>query len=367
MTGPEIIYLDQQIWGGLADEYPQYIELKSKIKEVQPLNSLIFPYSIVHIQELSQIGNRSNMTKEERFVKAKSKLDYIRNISGLVFIEPDKFYREFQFIQRDPIEAFCTFTEVELKAASVDRLLEMAPKTMLESLQNSFGVGSSVLYDLSEEDAIQKINEGIIKFTSKCQSDPAFYNDYLEKSKADTLKAIYHNNNHIISTIEESTTFIKNQMTSSELSDAEQIFAQEQIESLEAQRPTEQSLKQQVEEIESAFERNKKEPNILQDYTFESFLKMMVSQDQNNTLPPSFYKTLLLDMFGYKAKIKNRRSDHYDALHREYTRACDYFVTDDPHFQGKMGSIGSAIADTKCILLNSKSLDELLRARLNKD
>lgn len=75
----------------------------------------------------------------------------------------------------------------------------------------------------------------------------------------------------------------------------------------------------------------------------------------------SFYRTILLNFFGYKSKLGNRRSDYYDALHSEYGKACHLFVTEDTRLQEKLGDSNGPFGGTGCLLLNIESFEQAMK------
>jgi hypothetical protein len=92
-----------------------------------------------------------------------------------------------------------------------------------------------------------------------------------------------------------------------DLNQHERKLAEMELQKLESQRLLlTENLPLQIKAVVDASEKSFSDG--LSSFTFDSFLEQIVKSDLTGTLPRSFYLTLLLDMFGYKSKLSNRRS-----------------------------------------------------------
>lgn len=354
-----VIYLDHQIWCGMAESDSKYLELRNVMERVAGLQNIIFPYSLVHIRELTEMGKASQLSRTERIKKVAVKLNFIKAITKSVLLEADEKYSRFKFETRDPIEAFNAFTEVEIDGTSTETFTNLIPKIIVQEIQKHFNLGAEKLNNMSEENAICAINLGFKNFIDKCQSDRKFLRLYIDNAKKEVEIIFRKLHSQTLASIKQTTEmavagYKVEGITITEKAALDSLIAHFELQRSELENTLESKIQAAQESCEKSVEGQ------LQLYTFEVFLDQIVQSNKTSTLPMSFFKTLLLDFFGYNSKLNNRRSDYYDALHKEYAKVCDWFVTDDDRLQQKLGKLDSLIAGTECRLLSSQGLCEKL-------
>lgn len=352
-----VAYLDHQVWCGMAEKSPKYLALRNALERVAGIPNVIIPYSIVHIQELTEIGKVSGLLKVERFEKAAPKLEFIKKVSRSIILAANDDYSKFTLGQRDPIEAFETFTEVELGAAATHNFTDFIPKVIVQEIQKHFDVGAEKLNDMTEEEAINKIDLGFKSFIEKCRSDKKFHRALIDESKKQSEQLVLKGHSQSLLALDQAKQIALAGLKDGNLAEVEKESVQHVLASMEQQRVhLEEQLQIQIQAAQDACEKSYSTATL--SYSFETLLDQLAQFAQGKTLPRSLNKTLLLDFFGYKSKLNNRRSDFYDALHREYAKVCNCFVTEDSKLQEKLGPVNGPIAGTKCQLLSPEGFEQ---------
>jgi len=249
-SNPIIVYLDHNVLCAMADNEPLYTKLSKTLNEVITLDTFIFPYSIVHIQELAEVGRHNGMTKEDRFKLVMPKLQFIKKISNSNKICHNDDYTNYFYRQRDPFEAYNTFTGVELSTVTTSTFMNFIPKTMIKSLQKSFNAGPHKLNNMNEYEAIMTINQGIQAFIIKCNNDKEFHKQYVEESKAIAIKMVTDNHSQCLSVINETINFITSKINSDNFDYSSKSLAVGEVEKLKKQKyELENSLSAQISQI----------------------------------------------------------------------------------------------------------------------
>ncbi len=359
-----VAYLDHQIWCGTAERSPTYLTLRDTLERAADLQNVFVPYSIVHVQELAEFGKISGLSRAERIEKAMPTLEFIKKISRSLILKTNDDYSNFTLDHRDPIEAFETLTEVELDAASTHNFTDFIPKTMVQEIQSVFAVGAKRLNNMTEEEAIEQINSGFKSFVEKCQSDRDFHRTFVDASKKQSEQLVLKGHSQSLSALDQAKQIALQGLKEGNLNEEEKQSVQKVISTLELQKvQLEEQLPSQIQAVLDSCEKSYSTGPLT--YSFDLLLDQIDQFAKGKSLPRSLNKTILLDFFGYKSKLGNRRSDYYDAIHREYAKVCNCFVTDDSKLQEKLGALNGPIVGTKCLLLNSVSFEQTLLQALS--
>lgn len=354
-----VAYLDHQVWCGMAENSPKYQVLSKALDKVVSIERIILPYSTVHIQELAEIGKLSGLSRTERLKKAIPKLEFIKKVSKSVILETNEDYSKFALKTRDPVEAFETFTEVELGAATTKNFTDFIPKTLVHDIQKHFNVGAERLNNMTEEDAVIKINFGFKAFAEKCQSDKEFHRAFVDEAKKHSAELVLKAHSQSTLALDQARQIALLGLKEGNLTEAENESVQKVLSTMELQRvQLDDQLLSQIQAAQDACEKSYSAETLT--YTFEMLLDQVTQFEQGQSLRRSLNKTLLLNFFGYKAKLSNRRSDFYDALHREYAKVCNCFVTDDSRLQEKLGGLNKLIEGTKCQILSPEDFERAI-------
>ncbi len=355
-----IAYLDHQIWCGMAENSTKYLSLKKAIEKAVRFRGLVLPYSSIHIQELAQIGFGSGLSKDERFEKALPKLDFIRRWSGKILLEINEDSSQVTALRRDPVEAYRTYTEVEMATVNIRAFLEMIPKEVVIQIQESCGVGSKRLNNMTEAEALSEINRGFKSWSESIQKDPGKWGALKENAKRQDREQTIRFYQLAIRANDEVMERMRKFLLQSEGSERE-IQAVRNLMIDLAQKRDVLETRLQID-LQSGSQRiDAWDMAEVPPYTFEMLLKQVDEIPEGNHLALSFKKTMLLDFFGYKSKVKNRKSDFYDALHVEHAKVCDFFVTDDARLREKSCDSEGLIPQTNCKVLDSETFELYLR------
>ncbi len=344
----------------MAESSPKYVALKNALERIVSIESIILPYTTVHIQELAEIGRMSGLPRAERREKANPKLEFIKKVSKSVILEANEDYSKFALNRRDPLEAFETFTEVELGAAATHNFTDFIPKTMVREIQKHFNVGAEKINNMTEEDAVAKINLGFRGFIEKCQSDKEFHRAFVDEAKKQSAELVLKGHSQSALVLDQAKQIALAGLRDGNLTEADKESVHKVLSGMELQKiQLDEQLPSQIQATQDACEKSYSTGTLT--YTFEMLLDQMTQFAQGKSLPRSFNRTLLLDFFGYKAKLNNRRSDFYDALHREYAKVCNCFVTDDSRLREKLGGLNSQIEGTKCKVLSPEDFERAIK------
>lgn len=355
-----IAYLDHQVWCGMAENSPKYYALSKALEKVVSVERIILPYSTVHIQELAEIGKLSDLPRTERLKKAIPKLELIKKVSKSVILETNEDYSKFALKTRDPVEAFETYIEVELSAAATNSFTDFIPKTLVQEIQKHFNVSAEKLNNMTEEDAVIKINFGFKAFIEKCQRDKEFHRAFVDVAKKQSAELILKGHSLSTLALDQARQIALLGLKEGNFSEAEKESVEKVLSTMELQKvQLDEQLLNQIQAAQDACEKSYSAEILT--YTFEMLLDQLTQFEQGKSLRRSFNKTLLLNFFGYKAKLNNRRSDFYDALHREYAKVCNCFVTDDSRLQEKLGGLNKLIEGTKCQILSPEDFERAIK------
>lgn len=363
ISRPNIVYLDQQIWSGLARDEEEYKDLRTAISSLPAKSEFCFPYSAVHIHELAEIG-KPDTEFTERFKRAEAILNYIKAVSKSILLEVNQDYSSSRMVFRDPFEMYETITSVELNGASAESMIRWIPNALVKEVQGCFDVGPEKLNDLSESEAIQLIERGMKGFAERCLSDGTYRQQMKTEFTKHSVGIVESICQKAVNTVDEALRTIYLSANSGNLSEEEKTIVSKVVQNLNERRNAlVEELPKRLEETTARCEASFTADSMPQ-FTFSSLVDQVTATNpQNQGLGRSFFQTVLLDFFGYNSKIKNRRSDFYDALHREYLRHTKFFVTNDERLQEKLGGLNGVIEGTNCRVLSSILFSQLLTNR----